>query len=404
LSTRDTLFKAPASLVELKKINTGLYYGFSQVGKFITIYPRCPDEALVIARKVDEATRGLACPRVPFDKPLRNDSCVFYRYGAFRSPPIRGDADEQYPQWLIRRPDGQLIPDSRTREAAVPEWATDPFLLRQDTANGPDAGATLLKTRYRAYAAISQRGKGGVYKAIDLRFAPARHCTVKEGRRNGETDWDGTDGYSRLENERRMLERLASCRVPVPAIIDYFIVDRSNYLILESVQGETLHELVTQKRKLPVPTILRQGARVAELLHSVHEAGIIWRDCKPLNIIIDEWNTLRPIDFEGACVEDDLPAEPWGTYGYTPPDWLEHRNARDLRSEDLYALGATLHHMFSGRPPVFSELLPPIGALRRGIPADVRRIISLLTSAAPDSRPSASVVAAKLAAAAGPGS
>ena len=204
----NALYKAPESIVELRRINTGLYYGYSQVGKFITVYPERAEDALDIAAELDQATHGLPCPRVPFDRSLHDGSCVFYRYGAFRSARVRDGDEDPGDILMIRAPDGQLIPDERTRDAAVPLWERDPFLQLGNSVRSENSRVTPLKTTYRAYEAVSQRGKGGVYKAINLRSAPAQHCIIKEGRINGETDWDGTDGFQRIRNEKRILERL----------------------------------------------------------------------------------------------------------------------------------------------------------------------------------------------------
>jgi Protein kinase domain len=393
----DALYKAPQSILELKRINTGLYYGYSQIGKFITVYPQRVEDAVQIAREMDQATKGLPCPRVPSDRSLHDTSCVFYRYGAFRARHVGEDRNED-PEgpWTICAPDGSLIPDKRTRDAAVPSWEVDPFLQLGHPIRPGDSGVTPLKTTYRAYEAVSQRGKGGVYKAINLRFSPAHRCIIKEGRMNGETDWDGTDGFQRILNEKRILERLLSYGIPVAQIVDYFTVGRTNFLVLESVDGTLLHSMITRRNRLPIPEALLYGAKLAEIVGSIHDVGVAWRDCKPLNVIIDGSDRLRPLDFEGACLSDEAPLQPWGTYGYTPPEWLQDVMSRRVEAEDLYALGATLHHIFSGRPPESDAQLLPIGKLRRGIPPEVRGIVSSLTAAIPDSRPAATVVAAAL--------
>lgn len=390
----NALYKAPESILELRRINAGLYYGYSQVGKFITIYPERVDHALRIAEEVDRATQGLPCPRVPFDRSLRGGSCVSYRYGAFRSPDADGHGGKDPDDLpMIRTPDGSLIRDERTRDAAVPAWERDPFLELQRPDRSRNPGITPLKTTYRAYEAISQRGKGGVYKAINLHVAPAKHCIIKEGRVDGETDWDGTDGFQRIRNEKRILEILLSNGIAVPQIVDYFVAGRTNYLVLESVEGAILHSRITGNRKVPIRDALRYGAQLAKIVGDIHDSGVVWRDCKPLNIIVDAADRLRPLDFEGACLTQEVPDQPWGTYGYIPPEWLHDVGPRHLKAEDLYALGASLHHIFSGRPPDSDRRLPPIGSLRRGIPPEARMIVSSLTDADPGSRPAAAVVA-----------
>src|SRR5438874_65459 len=91
--------------------------------------------------------------------------------------------------------------ESRTRFLrchAVPTWLRDPFnksraKLRRFTNS--------ISTDLLPFKALSQRGKGGVYQAVDLSVSPARLVIIKEGRRHGETDWLGHDGFARIQHE-----------------------------------------------------------------------------------------------------------------------------------------------------------------------------------------------------------
>ena len=83
LRKNDVLFKVPSRLELLRSLNSGLA-DFSQIGKFLTVYPRSTDEAVKLARELHRATRGLSGPRIPFDAQYRKGSLVYYRYGAFR--------------------------------------------------------------------------------------------------------------------------------------------------------------------------------------------------------------------------------------------------------------------------------------------------------------------------------
>src|ERR1700687_4528897 len=65
LSDRKILFKAPNALQELSRLNCGLFYGFSQVGKFMTVYPRSPNEAVSIARELTRLTKRGVAPAGP---------------------------------------------------------------------------------------------------------------------------------------------------------------------------------------------------------------------------------------------------------------------------------------------------------------------------------------------------
>src|SRR5438552_14447471 len=168
LKRHDIWFKAPKSLAELHKLNSGIYYGFSQVGKFVTVYPQSAEAAAAIASDLHALTAKFAAPAVQYDNALRNRSCVYYRYGSFS---LRLKTTFRKKRVLaIARPDGKLIPDLREPRAAVPRWLTDPFQpVRSQAAFEL---ATLLDTDYTGYEALAQRGRGGVYQARDVSSMP----------------------------------------------------------------------------------------------------------------------------------------------------------------------------------------------------------------------------------------
>ena len=142
---------------------------------------------------------------------------------------------------------------------------------------------------------------------------------------------------------------------------------------------------------MPINEALEKGLQITRLLQALHSAGWVWRDCKPRNLILSDENRLRPVDFEGACSIGVVERMPWGTVGYAPPEALIERRAAYRVPEDLYALGATLHHLLSGRVPGESAP-PPIGGLRKGIPPRVREVIHALLDSDLRSRPSTSTV------------
>ena len=88
--------------------------------------------------------------------------------------------------------------------------------------------------------AIMQRGKGGVYKALDLSVLPARFVIVKEGRRHGESNWLGVDGFAQIKHEGGVLRQLERAGVAVPTVLREFTQGKSRYLVLEMVRGRPL--------------------------------------------------------------------------------------------------------------------------------------------------------------------
>jgi len=385
LTRRGIMFKAPRALEELGRINSGMHHRFSQIGKFITVYPRNTAEAVVLAKSLDRLTRGLPAPGVPYDCRFGKNSCVHYRYGGFGS---LQKTEKKRRVAAIRMPNGKLVADRREPGAAVPSWLTDPF-AKQATIRKPKVKTPLATIR--AYAALSQRGKGGVYRALDLSRAPARLCVLKEGRRHGETDYFGRDGYWRVQREHRVLRSLRKAGIPTPKIRQAFEVDDHYYLVTEYIEGENLQDYIKRSRRsLTVSEAVRYARELTNLVSEIHAAGWVWRDCKPLNVIVCNDGSLRPVDFEGACEITVFDPTGWGTPGYVPP--VPRGLETSLVTEDLYALGASLYHLFTRRRPSrkrFPRLQPD--ALP-GLPPEVVRITNALLDPEPSARPGALTV------------
>jgi len=341
LNRRKLPFKALKSLAELKKLNSGILYGFSQVGKFVTIYPPSTRTAVAIASELHNLTANQPAPMVPYDNPLRDKSCIYYRYGSFSKyvkVTFRGES-----VFAIVRPDGRLVPDFRKPRAAVPRWLTDPFQPQHSqTARVP---STPLETTYTNYEALVQRGKGGIYQALDLSSAPPKLCVIKEGRRHGETDWPGDDGFDRIKREAQFL-RLTSPLIPaVPRIITTFRANGCFYLVMERIVGRSLQRVIASGERISTRRMLEYCANMARIVADIHAVGWVWCDCKPANFLCQKNHKLRALDFEGACRLRATDPLRWATPGYTPPG--RRRNTRDLEAADLYALGTSIMQLIA---------------------------------------------------------
>lgn len=386
-------FKAPASLQELGRINAGVAHSYSQVGKFITVYPRTNTEAVSLANELHELTQGLPAPVVPFDLRFRPGSNVYYRYGAFKYLEIENPDGTLTP--ALRDPQGNLVPDLRESEGAKPAWVDNLFTDQRPKQEAqPDRSP--LQTTYRVFRALAQRGKGGVYQAVDLSTQQPRFCLLKEGRRHGEVSWDGRDGHWRVKHEEKALTLLSTSGVAVPRVYSSFELTGHYYLVTEFIAGESLQALINrQQRRLSVSRALRYGIEIATIISGIHSAGWVWRDCKPANLMIIGQGRLRPLDFEGACQIDQPDPLPWGTPGFVPPAERAANEAGSSVYDDLYALGAVVYLLLTGRPPEAAAPIP-IAKLRRGVPIEAREVITELLTAPPRQRPSVETVVRQL--------
>jgi hypothetical protein len=341
LQRREAFFKVAATPELLVSLNSGLQ-DYSQVGKFLTIYPRSTAEAVELAAELHQVTKGMAGPRIPFDVRYCARSVVYYRYGAFAH-------STTLPAGFLRGPGGRLYRDRRSPGRAVPDWLNDPF---KRNGIGYRKSRGLILDHCFVYKAKMQRGKGGVYEAVDLSASPARRVIIKEGRKHGETDIHGYDGGARVKHEGRTLRALRRAGLPVPEVYRELTRDGDRYLIMEWLSGRPLIPL---KRTHPAQYSWRRAARILRrvqpLLEKMHAAGWVWRDCKPTHIFLDG-GTARVIDFEGACRISDTTALPWGSSEYVPRIYRRQFATRRAGTlEDDYALGVIAFQFLTGEFP-----------------------------------------------------
>ena len=344
LQKSGALFKVPCRLEVLMSLNSG-FPDFSQIGKFLTVYPQNEAEAVELAYELHAATQGLSGPKIPFDTRYRQRSLVFYRYGSFSGAGLNGA------KAMIVDPAGRVHRDVRDRAHASPKWARDPF--RKSHAKPAKLRlAVSIGIDLLPFKALRQRGKGGVYQAVDLSVSPARLVIVKEGRQHGETDWRGQDGFARIQREARMLRLLLRRGLPVPTPIREFSERGARYLVLQKVPGRPL---LPRKREQPRKHSWRRAMRLLNqlgpLLQTIHRAGYVWRDCKPEHIFLSR-GKISLMDFEGACRISDTDLLPWGSHHYVPPIYRKQFATRRAGTlEDDYAFGVTLFQFLSGEFP-----------------------------------------------------
>ncbi len=226
-----------------------------------------------------------------------------------------------------------------------------------------------------------------------------------------------------FEREARTLALLNQPGHPnIPEIFDYFIEHGRHYLVMKHIGGENLEERLERVgRPLPENEVVEWAIQVCDALAYMHNhkpEPVVHRDIKPANLILDEDKRLWLVDFglvrampitqPGARRANGGKTVAIGTPGYTPPEqWLQEPEPRS----DIYALGASLHHLLTGRDPrdAFGddEFLTPemvLGAaaltpLRKISPrasAAIERIIQTATTTNVYQRPTAAELKVEL--------
>lgn len=379
LTRKGILYKAPGTLKDLQKLNSGLYYGYSQVGKFITVYPQSSSQARSLASHLHRLTKEKTGPTVPFEERLRSGSNVYYRYGSFTVLNIEQSNGEV--KSAIRDQDGNLIVDDRY-VVEPPEWTVNPFKPSRNRSEKKPA--CFDSTPYRIVKAISQRGKGGVYQAVDFSLEVPRLCVIKQGRQGGEVQWNGRDARWLLKNEGKVLDKLAAAGVEVPRVYSKFVLNKDHYLVIEHIAGESLEDFLARRRRLlPLDKVIDLCIKVGVLLGKIHKAGWIWRDCKPANLILTNRGDIRPLDFEGAARIDQPDWLVWQTKAFVPPLKNFNFNARH-GSDDVYSLGVICYFLLTGRLPDGPTSMP---AIRKHVPGKLEQLVTELMSPEPNDRP-----------------
>jgi eukaryotic-like serine/threonine-protein kinase len=250
----------------------------------------------------------------------------------------------------------------------------------QPTHEGLLGVGTQLQARYKILGVIGVGGMGAVYRAQDLRFPGVmRLCAVKE-MINTATDRQVREMI--IRNFEREASILATLSHPaIPQVYDYFTEDNRSYLVLEFVQGQDLEARVSEIdgffSESQVVDWIIQLCDVLSFLHNHKPRPIIFRDLKPSNVMLDDQGRIRLVDFGIAKLfQSGEKGTMIGTEGYSPPE--QYRGVAEPRG-DLYAIGATMHHLLSKQDP---RLEPPFSFKERPIhrtnPTVSQELLSLI--------------------------
>jgi eukaryotic-like serine/threonine-protein kinase len=205
---------------------------------------------------------------------------------------------------------------------------------------------TILEDRYEVLRICGRGGMSTVYTARDLRFRHVeRLCAVKEMHVSAPDDHTRVLRIANFEQEAAMLATLS--HRAIPKIFDFFSDGGLVYLVLEFIEGENLESVIdTRSEPLPEETLIDWSLQILEVLAYLHDQQpepIVFRDLKPSNIMLKPDGHLSLIDFGIARTFQPLQKGTMiGTEGYAPPE--QYRGIAEPRG-DIYALGATLHHL-----------------------------------------------------------
>lgn len=261
--------------------------------------------------------------------------------------------------------------------------------------DGPPTGRPVLGGRYRLDGLLGAGGMADVHRAEDLRLN--RPVAVKVFRPG--TD---PDGERRFRSEA---QTLANLRHPgLVAVHDFAVEGGRAYLVMELVDGPTLADEL-RREPYDAESATRVGLELAQVLAYVHGEGVVHRDVKPSNVLVDRDGRMRLADFGIARLVDSSGLtsvdDAVGTMPYLAPEQV--RGDPVGPPADVYALGLVLLESLSGRR-VFpgddwasaERRLDRPPAIPAGLPEPLRGTLRAMTDPDPRRRPDAREVAERL--------
>ena len=253
-------------------------------------------------------------------------------------------------------------------------------------------GGPLLKNRYRLGRVLGRGGMCIVYQAWDTKLQ--RNVAVK--RLEPPLNEDPRT-RARFDREGRALAQLSHPNVVT--LIDRGSSDNDEYLVFEYVEGRSLKDVI-REGLMGLSEFGRIAGQIAEGLAAAHVTGIVHRDVKPQNILIDRNGHAKVTDFGIATGPDwtrvTRAGSIIGSARYMSPEQIRSRPV-DARS-DVYSLGIVMYEMLTGLPPFDGTNMPeiarmhlnntpaPISAVRAQLPEGLERVVLRCLEKLPEDR------------------
>ena len=289
------------------------------------------------------------------------------------------------------KPTDRLSPiPTRVPDSAVP--STEDAELRAHVEQA-------LSATYELDQEIGRGGMGIVYRAKDKRLK--RFVAIKL--------LPPELSFRRDIRTRFLREAETAAQLSHPNIVPIYSVDEVGnlvFFVMACIDGDNLATKLQKRGPLPIDDVRRWLLEVADALAFAHARGVIHRDIKPDNILLDsidgralvtDFGIARAASDSGETSRLTATGIAIGTPAYMSPEQASGDRDLDARS-DLYSLGATVYHLLAGRPPYsgpsavavvmahIKEPLPPLSSARPDLPAGLCEIVDRLLAKQPTDR------------------
>jgi serine/threonine-protein kinase len=251
------------------------------------------------------------------------------------------------------------------------------------TAETPEIPATLDHGRYRVERVIGVGGTATVLLVTDTRIGVQKAVKLLLPR------------YARSERNRARFrtEAHAQAALKHPNVLmvhDAVEDEQGAYLVMELAERDSLATRVLASGSLSVAEVLQVGITIGGALAVAHAAGLVHRDIKPQNILVDRHGVLKLADFGIAHVEEreeqlTRAGDVMGTWDYMPPEQREGAAGVDRRA-DIYAFGVTLFALLTGRRVANLHNQEGWAAAYAGVPPGLALVLQRATRLFPEDR------------------
>ncbi len=250
--------------------------------------------------------------------------------------------------------------------------------------------------KYEIQSILGKGAMGIVYKALDPDID--RQVAIKTIRFDLASE--ETDNEEIMQ--RFIREAQAAGKLTHPNIITIFDVGREKdltYIVMQFIEGPSLQRLIAQGEKFTVPEVTKLMEQVCSGLDFAHQHGIVHRDIKPGNILLDKNRRPYICDFGVARVDTSTLTQSGtavGTPSYMSPEQVMGKKV-DKRS-DIFSVGCILYEFLTGRRPfeaesittviykIINEQPPSLSEVKKGLPAGFEKVIGKALAKDPNDR------------------